>query len=80
MGILVELAIEFGGTTVFVTAYGKLGQAGAVQAKLAQMVHVSRQTINAVETENYDPSLDLAFRLGTWFGCPIEGIFEPNSR
>jgi putative transcriptional regulator len=37
---------------------------------------VSRQTVNAIETGRYDPSLPLAFRIGRLFGRPIEGIFE----
>ncbi len=39
---------------------------------------VSRQTINAVETDKYDPSLPLAFKMAALFGCHIEDIFEPE--
>lgn len=46
------------------------------QAELAERVGVSRQTVNAVENDRYDPSLDLAFRLSHVFGVPIEEIFE----
>lgn len=45
------------------------------QAKLAEEVGVSRQTINAIETEKYDPSLALAFKLAKLFDQKIEEIF-----
>ena len=45
------------------------------QAQLADAVQVSRQTINAIETGKYDPSLPLALRLGRVFAQPIEAIF-----
>jgi putative transcriptional regulator len=45
------------------------------QAELARALEVSRQTVNAIETGKYDPSLPLAFRLARLFGLPIEGIF-----
>jgi putative transcriptional regulator len=48
------------------------------QAELAERLGVSRQTVNAVETEKYDPSLPLAFKLAQLFGKPIEEIFSPN--
>jgi putative transcriptional regulator len=47
------------------------------QADLADAVDVSRQTINAIERERYDPSLELAFKLATHFDCQIEELFEP---
>jgi len=47
------------------------------QADLAGKLSVSRQTVNALETEKYDPSLPLAFRIARLFGRPIEEIFEP---
>jgi putative transcriptional regulator len=46
------------------------------QADLAQRLDVSRQTVNAVETGKYDPSLPLAFKIGKVFGQPIEEIFS----
>jgi putative transcriptional regulator len=46
------------------------------QADLALALEVSRQTVNAIETGKYDPSLPLAFRLARLFGQPIEDIFE----
>jgi putative transcriptional regulator len=46
------------------------------QADLAQALEVSRQTVNALETGRYDPSLPLAFRLALLFGCSIEDIFQ----
>lgn len=48
------------------------------QAELAQRLSVSRQTVNAVETGRYDPSLPLAFRIAKIFGKLIEEIFEPE--
>ena len=45
------------------------------QAELANQLKVSRQTINAIETGKYDPSLDLAFRMASLFGQRIEEIF-----
>jgi putative transcriptional regulator len=47
------------------------------QADLAEKLSVSRQTVNALETEKYDPSLPLAFRIARLFRKPIEEIFEP---
>lgn len=46
------------------------------QADLAERVAVSRQTINAIETDKYDPSLPLAFKLARLFGLLIEQIFQ----
>ena len=48
------------------------------QAELAQRLGVSRQTVNAIETRRYDPSLPLAFSLARLFGVAIEQIFEPE--
>lgn len=45
------------------------------QAELADHLNVSRQTINALETEKYDPSLQLAFGIARLFGKPMEEIF-----
>lgn len=49
------------------------------QADLAEKLGVSRQTVNAIETGKYDPSLPLAFKLATLFGMPIEAIFTPET-
>lgn len=48
------------------------------QADLAAKLEVSRQTVNAIETGRYDPSLPLAFRIAALFGRPIEEIFSPH--
>ncbi|MBM0107540.1 helix-turn-helix transcriptional regulator [Steroidobacter sp. S1-65] len=48
------------------------------QADLAARTDVSRQTINALETGKYDPSLPLAFKIARVFGKPIEEIFDPE--
>lgn len=46
------------------------------QQDLADRLEVSRQSVNAIETGRYDPSLPLAFRIAELFGLPIEDIFE----
>lgn len=48
------------------------------QGDLADKLGVSRQTINAIETEKYDPSLPLAFKVAKLFRQPIEAIFSDN--
>jgi len=50
------------------------------QADLADKLDVSRQTVNAIETEKYDPSLPLAFKIAKLFGKTIEEIFEPDKK
>jgi putative transcriptional regulator len=49
------------------------------QADLAQKLEVSRQSVNAIETGKYDPSLPLAFKLARLFELPIEGIFQDHA-
>ena len=51
---------------------------GWSQAELADRLGVSRQTINAIETGRYDPSLPLAFKLSHLFSTPIEDLFWPD--
>ncbi len=48
------------------------------QADLADALEVSRQTVNALETGKYDPSLPLAFKIARLFQTPLEGIFDPE--
>jgi putative transcriptional regulator len=48
------------------------------QADLADHLGVSRQTINAIEVEKYDPSLPLAFRIARLFALPIEQVFSDD--
>jgi len=48
------------------------------QAELAEHLDVSRQTVNAIETGKYDPSLPLAFRIARLFRQSIESIFAPD--
>ncbi|WP_298125121.1 helix-turn-helix transcriptional regulator [Brevundimonas sp.] len=48
------------------------------QADLADRLGVSRQTVNALETGRYDPSLPLAFKIARVFDQPIEAIFSEN--
>lgn len=52
--------------------------AGMSQADLAAAVGVTRQTINAIERERYDPSIELAFKLADHFDCRIEDLFDPE--
>lgn len=49
---------------------------GWSQQKLADHLDVSRQTVNALETGKYDPSLPLAFKIGRLFGLKIEDVFD----
>ncbi|TDK23061.1 transcriptional regulator [Luteimonas aestuarii] len=52
--------------------------AGWSQAQLGERLEVSRQTVNAIETGKYDPSLPLAFRIAAVFDATIESIFFPE--
>ena len=49
-----------------------------IQADLAERLEVSRQSVNAIETGKYDPSLPLAFRIAKLFELPIEQIFSED--
>ena len=49
------------------------------QGELAEKLGVSRQTINAIETEKYDPSLPLALKIGRIFKQPVEDIFDAGT-
>lgn len=51
---------------------------GLSQGELVEAVSVSRQTINAMERERYDPSLELAFKLAAQFDCAVEELFDPK--
>ena len=53
---------------------------GWSQVELGTRVGVSRQAIIAIETERFDPSLPLAFKLARLFGVPIEDIFEADGK
>jgi putative transcriptional regulator len=50
------------------------------QADLAERLRVSRQTVNAIETERYEPSLSLAFKIARLLKMPIEEIFQENGQ
>ena len=52
---------------------------GLSQAELAQAMQVSRQTINAIETERYTPSLPLALALARYFGMAVEEVFDDGT-
>jgi putative transcriptional regulator len=49
------------------------------QLELAAQLGVCRQSVNAIETGKYDPSLPLAFRIAAVFAMPIEDVFSPGS-
>jgi putative transcriptional regulator len=51
---------------------------GWTQAQLAEHLGVSRQTVNAIEKQKFDPSLPIAFRIARLFELPIEGIFTAD--
>ena len=51
---------------------------GWSQAELADRLEVSRQSVNAIETGKYDPSLPLAFKIARLFAAPIEEIFSQD--
>jgi putative transcriptional regulator len=53
---------------------------GWSQQQLAEKLEVSRQSVNAIETGKYDPSLPLAFRIAELFGLAIEEVFTAPSR
>ena len=53
---------------------------GWSQQDLADLLEVSRQSVNAIETGRYDPSLPLAFKIAELFGLPIESIFISPSK
>lgn len=53
-------------------------QFGWSQGELAERLDVSRQTVNAIETEKYDPSIKLAFKISRLFELPIEAIFSED--
>lgn len=53
---------------------------GWTQGELASRLKVSRQTVNAIETERYEPSLSLAFTIAKLFEQTIENIFRPSKR
>jgi putative transcriptional regulator len=52
--------------------------AGLSQGDLAAALEVSRQTVNAIEGDRYDPSIELAFKLARFFDCRIEELFDPD--
>lgn len=55
-------------------------QRGWSQQRLGELLEVSRQSVNAIETGRYDPSLPLAFRIAELFELPIEAVFDSPSK
>ena len=55
------------------------GERGWSQAVLADKLEVSRQSVNAIETGRYDPSLPLAFSIARLFEVPIEAVFDDEA-
>ena len=53
---------------------------GWSQGELGEQLGVSRQTVNAIETGKYDPSLPLAFKIAALFELAIEDVFEPDAK
>ena len=53
---------------------------GWSQGELGEQLGVSRQTVNAIETGKYDPSLPLAFKIAALFELAIEEVFEPDEK
>jgi putative transcriptional regulator len=51
---------------------------GVSQRELAEHIQVTRQPINAVERDRYDPSVELLFKLAAFFECPVEELFHPD--
>jgi putative transcriptional regulator len=51
---------------------------GISQRELAEYVDVTRQTINAIEGDRYDPSVGLVFKLAAFFECDVENLFHPD--
>lgn len=51
---------------------------GVSQRELAEYIEVTRQTINAVEGDRYDPSVELVFKLAAFFECSVEDLFHPD--
>lgn len=51
---------------------------GLSQRELAAHLGVTRQTINAVEGDRYDPSVELVFKLAVFFDCAVEDLFQPD--
>ncbi|PWU70390.1 helix-turn-helix transcriptional regulator [Gracilibacillus dipsosauri] len=54
-------------------------KSGFSQGQLAELCHVSRQTINAIENNKYDPSLQLAFDIAKTLAVPMEQLFIPKN-
>ena len=51
---------------------------GLTQAKLAKKCNVSRQTINAIENDRYDPTLKLAFKIASTLNTTVDNVFQPE--
>lgn len=58
----------------------RLAQSGMTQQQLADLVGITRQTVNAIEQNKYSPSLEVAFKISLVFGVQLEHVFQykPN--
>jgi putative transcriptional regulator len=52
------------------------GGRSMTQQELADLIGVTRQTVNAIEGDKYSPSLEVAFRIAHVFGVPLEAVFQ----
>jgi putative transcriptional regulator len=55
------------------------GARSMTQQELADLIDVTRQTVNAIEGDKYSPSLEVAFRIAHVFGVPLEEVFQYDS-
>lgn len=72
----VKTSLHLGGGTTRNRIRDLRDQAGLTQDELARRLMVTRQTVNAIENDRYNPTLELAFRLANVFGTKIEDIFS----
>jgi putative transcriptional regulator len=54
----------------------RLARSGMTQQALADLVGITRQTVNAIEQNKYSPSLEVAFKIAMVFGVPLERVFQ----
>jgi putative transcriptional regulator len=57
----------------------RFDRGGMTQQELADIIGVTRQTVNAIELDKYSPSLEVAFRIAAVFGVPLEQVFQHDA-